>query len=128
MAEEEAFLAEEKNRHARQEEQHQESQRARMRWLQSAVHYAPQGLVLLDQRQRVVSANRLGAEGLGAEGSSLVGKSWHEVPRLAACGKELEKSLASPGIPVEWTSEAGDLRLRFETDKISPVGTWILFT
>jgi PAS domain-containing protein len=128
LVDSEALLAEEKGKQARQEERYQESQRAGLKWLQSAVDSAPQGLVLLDQRQRVVAANRRGARCLGLEeGTSLAGKSWHEVPRLGSCGNALEKSLASPGQPVEWSSEADDLRLQFETDKDGISGTWITF-
>jgi len=98
-----------------------------MKWLQTAVNYVSQGLVLLDQRQRVAAANRPGAQCLGADDvQSLMGKSWHEIPLLGACGKELEKSLASPGVPVQWSNEADDLRLSFETDKDGLAGMWVI--
>jgi PAS domain-containing protein len=122
----EAQLAEERNRHRLQEEIFQGSRSAMTNWVQSAVEHAAEGLILLDQRQRVVAANRLAALAVGLDdGASMIGKSWHEIPWLSACGKELERSLASPGNPVEWTSETGGLRLRFETEAGDRSGTWI---
>ena len=120
-------MAEEREQKERRETERQFQ--ARTLWatrLQSAVNRIPQAILLLDQRQSVVAANSSAVQALGAENSaSLVGKSWQEVPRLSACGKELEKSLASPGCPVEWPSEAGDIRLRLETTAAGMTGTWI---
>jgi PAS domain-containing protein len=94
--------------------------------LQKAMDRIPQGMLLLDQRQRVVAANSLAAQALGvANSESLAGKSWQEVPKLSSCGKELEKSLASPGDPVEWTSEKGNIRFLFETANDTETGTFI---
>jgi len=70
------------------------------------------GSVLLDQRQRVIATNRLGAQGLGVgEGLALVGKSWHEIPRWRFAGRSW-RNLSLPRLPVEWSSETGDIRLR----------------
>jgi len=123
------IMAEDQKQKERREAERQSQ--ARVLWtsrLQSAVERIPQAIMLLDQRQRVATANSSAAQALGVErSSSLVGKSWQEVPRLGPCGKELEKSLASPSCFVECSSEKDDLRLRLETDKDGLSGTWVTF-
>lgn len=116
-------LSEQQRNLARETEKQAKLQARWVTWIQASVNRVPEASMLLDDRQRVIAANSRVAHVLGVNGVSLAGKSWQEIPLLSSCGQALERSLASPGSPVEWSTNSGDLRLRFETDPAS--GTWV---
>jgi PAS domain-containing protein len=120
------LLVEEKSRLLRQDVKMQENQNQGQAWMVSAISRFPEAAIFLDSQQRIFALNPAALRLLNeVDVKSLLGKSWHEIQLLGACGKELEKSLASPGVPVQWSNAEGDLRLRFETDKDGLSGTWI---
>jgi PAS domain-containing protein len=83
-------------------------------WLQSAVDQVPDGMVMLDQRQRVIAANALAAQRMHTGGQAIpFGVPWSDVPLLRSCGAWLEQSLSSPGIKVEGhlPADGGSLEL-----------------
>jgi PAS domain-containing protein len=96
--------------------------------LQEAVNKIPQGVIVLDQNQRIRAVNSQAASSLGIPPATmLLGKSWLDAPVLQTCGSALEKSLAAPDQTIEWPIQQTGLSLHFHGAGAQFVGTWVTF-
>ena len=94
--------------------------------LQNAVRRISVPLMVLDGQQRLSAVNEAALSRLQVQDANAVlGKSWHEIPALNGCEGGLQRSLESPGRPVEWEVPNRQFRLRFESDADKLSGTWI---
>jgi PAS domain-containing protein len=87
-------------------------------WLQSVMELLPEGMVILDQRQRVVAVNAPAVRLLNAGGQAMLsGAPWSETPLLRSCGAALEQSLCAPGAEVKVDLPEDGVRLALMTLK-----------
>jgi hypothetical protein len=92
--------------------------------LQDGVNKISQGILFLDQNQRIAAINTE-AMRLMALTTSPLGRSWLDTAILQACGVTLEKSLAQPGSIVECPIDNSHLKLQFDTINSISSGTWV---
>jgi PAS domain-containing protein len=121
------LLDEEKNRNRSLEERLQNSGQTWAFWLVRAIEEIPYPCLLLDQRQRIIAVNQRAVRELKVQGdSTVVGRSWLELPRLQECGEALERSLQAPGSVVELPHGAGQSGIRLSTfGEGSRSATWV---
>jgi PAS domain-containing protein len=125
-----ALLDEETKKASAAEERQRVAYQQNLVWLQDALDQIPNAILLLNDRQRIVTVNQKAAAILSISGpGDLMGASWQDVPYLRDSGQLLAESIEKPGKTIRSSSSDSRDTHSFITTKREDLsnGTWVTF-